>query len=238
MTGNGGRRRRSPAFLIGITLIALLLFTGLCALGSWQLQRLGWKRDLIARVDARIHAAPRPAPRSATPADEYRRVSATGTFLHDKSLFVQASTVRGAGYWVLTPMRTDADFTLLINRGFVPPEGRASYDRPSGPQQVSGLLRLTEPGGGFLRRNDPAAGRWYSRDVAAIARTQRLPAPVANYFIDAGATPAGRLPVGGLTVVRFPNSHLSYAITWFILAAMVLGGYIILMRQEWKDRRA
>ncbi|MFP3436046.1 SURF1 family cytochrome oxidase biogenesis protein, partial [Paraburkholderia sp. SIMBA_061] len=49
---------------MGLTLIALILFSGLCALGSWQVYRLAWKRDLIARVDARIHAAPVPAPRS------------------------------------------------------------------------------------------------------------------------------------------------------------------------------
>ena len=48
----GERRRRSPGFLIGLTLIALLLFSGFCALGAWQVQRLGWKHDLIARVVA------------------------------------------------------------------------------------------------------------------------------------------------------------------------------------------
>ena len=98
----GGRRRRSPRFTIGLTLIALILFSGLCALGSWQVYRLAWKRDLIARVDARIHAAPVPAPRSITSDDEYRRVAASGHFLHDKAVLTQAVTVRGPGFWVMT----------------------------------------------------------------------------------------------------------------------------------------
>ena len=106
----------------------------------------------------------------------------------------------------------------------MPPDRRDPATRPegqvAGERAVSGLLRLTEPGGGFLRSNDPAARRWYSRDVAAIAAAARLAPPVAPYFIDADATPnPGGLPLGGLTVVRFRNAHLSYALTWFALAA-------------------
>jgi surfeit locus 1 family protein len=230
----GGRRRRSAAFLIGVTSIALLLVAGFSALGIWQVQRLGWKRDLIARVESRVHAAPLPAPARATGEDEYRRVFVSGAFLHDKAALVQASTVRGAGYWVLTPLRRDDGGILFINRGFVP--GRKSgYARPAGPVRIVGLLRLTEPGGGFLRRNDPAADRWYSRDVAAVARSRGVTA--ANYFIDAEAGPfPDMLPAGGLTVLRFADNHLQYAVTWFALAAMSAVAYILVMRQPGKDR--
>lgn len=236
--GTGERRRRSPAFLIGLTLIALFFFAGFCALGAWQVQRLGWKRDLIARVDTRIHALPIPAPRAAARADEYRRVRISGHFLHDKTALVQAVTVRGPGFWVLTPLVTDQGFTLIVNRGFVPPDRRRDYARPQGEVHVAGLLRLSEPGGGFLRSNDPATDRWYSRDVAAIAAARGIRGPLADYFIDADASSdPDSLPVGGLTVIKFPNSHLQYAITWFVLAAMVAGAYMFVMRQEWKDRR-
>lgn len=237
--GTGGRRRRSPAFLIGFMLVALLFFSGFCALGVWQVQRLGWKRDLIARVDARIHAAPVPAPRAASRADEYRRVRISGHFLHDKAVLVQAVTVRGAGFWVLTPLVTDRGFTLIVNRGFVPPGRRSAYARPQGTVRLAGLLRMSEPGGGFLRANDPAAGRWYSRDVAAIAAVRHVEGPLANYFVDAERAPSpDELPVGGLTIVSFPNNHLSYAVTWFALAAMVAGAALFVLRQEWKDRHA
>jgi len=216
---------------------AALAVAGLVSLGQWQLQRLAWKRDLIAKVETRVHAAPQPAPRAAGSNDTYRRVTVSGRFLHDRATLVQASTARGAGYWVLTPLVTDRGFTLLVNRGFVPPESRARYARPEGKVQVIGLMRLTEPGGGFLRSNDPAANRWYSRDVTAIAAARQLRAPVANYFIDAERGAPDALPVGGLTVLTFPNSHLSYALTWFALAALAAGGYMVVMRHEWKERR-
>ncbi|WP_022682207.1 SURF1 family protein [Sphingobium bisphenolivorans] len=233
----GERRRRSPVFLIGLTLIAFLFSTGFGALGVWQVQRLAWKQDLIARVDARLDAPPVTAPPFATRADEYRRVSVFGHFLHDRAVLVQAVTVRGAGFWVLTPLVTGRGFTLIINRGFVPADERHHYDRPPGEVRIAGLMRLSEPGGGFLRSNDPAADRWYSRDVAAIATVKKVSGPVANYFVDAGASPSpDTFPIGGLTVVTFPNNHLSYAITWFVLAAMVAAAYIFAMRQEWKAR--
>ncbi|HEX7871431.1 MAG TPA: SURF1 family protein [Sphingobium sp.] len=235
MTG----RRRSAGFLIGLSIAAALAVAGLASLGVWQVDRLAWKRDLIHKVETRIHARPVEAPRDAEADDAYLRVTASGYFLHDRTTLVQAVTVRGAGYWVMTPLMTDRGVTLLVNRGFVPAEAKTSYMRPSGTVRITGLLRLSEPHGGFLRSNDPGANRWYSRDVAAISAARKLPSPLANYFVDAEASPSpDALPIGGLTVVKFPNSHLSYAITWFVLAAMVAGAYMVLMRHEWKERRA
>ncbi len=224
---------------------AVLAFAGFVALGTWQVERRAWKLDLIARVDARVHAAPSQAPgpdrwAAVTQADdEYRHVALTGSFHHDRETFVQAVTTRGSGFWVLTPLRLADGSTVLVNRGFVSPEVRERAARAAtetaGPTTVTGLLRLTEPDGGFLRKNDPAADRWFSRDVAAIADARGL-RPVAPYFVDADATPPDAWPVGGLTVIAFRNSHLVYAITWYTLAAMVVGA-TWLVRRESRRRR-
>jgi surfeit locus 1 family protein len=208
-------------------LLGVLLFLGL---GVWQLERRVWKLDLIARVDQRIHAPVVDAPGPQgwggfSAADyEYRHVRLTGRFLAGANTLVQAVTELGGGYWVLTPMRTDSGFVVLVNRGFIPRERKAEFERESGgstaPAAIDGLLRVSEPGGGFLRSNDPAANRWYSRDVVAIAKARGL-TDVAPYFVDAGASGARSWPRGGLTVVHFRNSHLVYALTWFALAAML-----------------
>lgn len=210
---------------------ALIVAAVLAALGIWQVERRAWKHELVAAVDARIHAPPVAAPGPGrwltinAKDDAYRRVSATGRFLHDRETLVQAVTERGAGYWVLTPLETP-DFTLLVNRGFVPKDRKTTAARatgnPPGEVEVTGLLRVTEPGGAFLRTNDPAANRWYSRDVAAIAKARGL-GETAPYFVDAdGAPNRGGYPVGGLTIVRFPDNHLVYALTWFALCALSL----------------
>lgn len=224
-----------------------MLFAAFVVLGVWQVQRLAWKTELIAQVDARVHAEPIPAPApEAWPAvsrerDQYRRAVVRGIFLHDRETRVQAVTDLGGGFWVMTPMRTDRGFTVLVNRGFVPHERRdppaRAAGQAAGPQTVVGLLRIAEPGGGFLRRNDPSADRWFSRDVAAIAEARGL-ADVAPYFIDADATAnPGGWPRGGLTVIRFANSHLVYALTWFGMAALTLVGFGIFVRER-RRRRA
>jgi surfeit locus 1 family protein len=204
--------------------VALLLAAVLAGLGVWQVERRAWKLALIDRVEARLAAPARPAPPRArwatiTDDDAYARVTATGTWRAAPPVLTQAVTDFGAGYWVLSPLDT-AGGTILVNRGFVPTGDRKQITAPSGPARITGLLRVTEPDGGFLRDNDPADDRWYSRDTAAIAHARRL-GPVAPYFIDAEALPGTQWPRGGLTVVRFRNNHLVYALTWFTLAAMM-----------------
>lgn len=101
---------------------------------------------------------------------------------------------------------------------------------------------MSESGGAFLRDNDPDSDRWYSRDVEALAKSHNL-SGVAPFFVDADARTAGTAletggyPVGGLTVLRFHNNHLIYALTWYALALMVAGGALWVLREELRLRR-
>lgn len=224
-----------------LVLVAVAAFTGLLSLGVWQVHRLRWKLDLIARTERMLLASPVAAPGPAEWSqvgvdDGYRRVRVEGKFRHDLEACTQAVTEFGVGCWVLTPLQTREGWWVLVNRGFVEQADRDAATRASGKPvgnvTLEGLLRLSEPKGGFLRHNDPAGNRWFSRDVAAIAAARGLPASeVAPYFIDAAKSIEGG-PVAGLTVVRFHNSHLVYAITWFGLALMVPIGAGLVLRRE------
>jgi surfeit locus 1 family protein len=216
--------------LIGLAALSCAAFV---ALGSWQLSRRASKHELIERVAQRVRAAPVPLPESAQwPAlgareIEYLHVRVPGRYLAGNATRVHAATALGAGYWLLVPLRTTEGKVILVNRGFVPPDWKEEADRRAIPNEVvvTGLVRMSEPGGAFLHANEPAQERWYSRDVAAIARARSL-ADVAPFFIDADAGPqasdasGANPPVGGLTVVAFADNHLVYALTWFALAAM------------------
>lgn len=254
MSANGASEMKTPrrprgVFVLGLlALFGAVLFAAFIALGTWQVHRRAWKHDLVARVDARVHADPVDAPgRGQWPLvsaanDEYRRVKLSGAFLPEKSVRVRASTELGMGSWLLTPMRLRNGDIVIVNRGFVAPtwcDGKATCSTgPSGETTVSGLLRISEPKGAFLQKNEPAADRWFSRDVAAIATAKGLD-PVAPYFVDADAASSPSRgegndgPVGGLTVIAFPDNHLMYAITWFGMALLTLiGAWVV-----WKDER-
>ncbi|MGI4806857.1 MAG: SURF1 family protein [Janthinobacterium lividum] len=222
------------AALATLLVTATVLFV---ALGVWQVQRRAWKLDLIAGVEQRIYARAQPAPGPASWRDfsvetaAYIHVDVSGTLLNDREIMVQAVTELGAGFWVMTPLRADDGWIVLINRGFVPQDRRVAESGRNGEPSwatVTGLLRAPEPGGAFLRSNDPANDRWFSRDVEAIAASRDL-GVVAPYFIDADSTPnPGGFPVGGLTVVAFRNTHLVYALTWFSLAGLSGAGLWIM----------
>ncbi len=232
-------------FAVGL----LLAFVGFIALGVWQWQRMGWKDALIARVEARVHADPvPPPPRSGWAAitaqsDEYRRVRLSGRFLPVPETRAQAVTALGAGWWLLAPFRTDNGEIVLVNRGFVP-TGAEAAPPPTGAVAIEGLLRISEPKGGFLRSNDPLQHRWYSRDVGAIARARGLNGEaVAPFFVDAARDQRGQgWPRGGLTVVQFRDHHLSYALTWFGMALLTaIAGLRLLvstprLRQDRRER--
>lgn len=238
------RRRRPSAWTMALSALLMAAFAGFVALGVWQLQRMAWKHALIARVEARIHAAPvAPPPRAAwagvsEEGDGYRRVRFAGTFLPVAEARTQAVTDFGMGAWSLAPLRTEAGDIVFVNRGFVPQGARAAA-LPAGRVEIVGLLRPSEPDGGFLRRNVPSEERWYSRDTAAIARARGLPADaVAPFFVDAEARPqAEGWPRGGLTVVHFRDAHLGYALTWFGMALLtaLAGARLLVSRRHMRQ---
>jgi surfeit locus 1 family protein len=217
-------------------LATAIALTILAALGLWQLERLAWKESLIAQVAARTGAAPVPFETFRSRADEagldYIPVSATGRFRHDLAALVpynQPGATKGLpvrGYLVFTPLVAETGEVTMVNRGFVPEERKNPATRaqgsPEGVVTVTGLLRRAEPARWFLPADDPAANLFFTRDPVAIAAAKGLTSPPLYIDADATSNPGG-FPMGGQTQISFPNNHLSYAFTWFGLAATLVG---------------
>lgn len=220
--------------LWSFTAVMALLFAGMTALGAWQLERLQWKLGLIAEVQRNLAAPPLPLDRVlALPpaAAQYRRVALTGRFDNAREAYVFTTGPSGApSYHVLTPFVLEGGLALLVDRGYVPerlrdPKTRAAGEI-AGERRIVGIWRTPDAPGLFTPAPDIAHRIWYSRDLLSIAKTDgiRLAAPV---IVEADAAPnPGGWPKGGQTVVAFRNEHLQYAITWFAMAAIVLGGWL------------
>ncbi len=140
-------RRRSTALL---AVCAALVCLGLIGLGSWQVWRLQSKNALIARVDARVHASAVQAPgrpdwpHVTAQQYEYRHVSIRGAFLNERTTRVQASTVLGSGFWLITPLLTVNGDVVLVNRGYVP--ASASHGKQQNQDRVR-VRQLPGPAG-------------------------------------------------------------------------------------------
>jgi surfeit locus 1 family protein len=254
------RARKTPPVpfwrrIIWPGIFTLIAFAALNALGVWQLHRLAWKEDLIARVEAREQAgtaAPIPPerdwPRVSAAHDEYRRVKASGKYQYEHESFAYAllsdpkGQFSGPGYWVMTPLLLDSGATVIVNRGFVPMDRMDLPTRVQGQENarvtVTGVLRLPEGRNWFTPADDPVRGIWQERDPKRLAEAYHL-TRVAPFFIDAGASGPNGLPQAGETRVSFPNNHLQYAVTWFGLAFALAAVFFAFASKEWtRGKRA
>ena len=243
--------RRAPARWVALVppaIVTLAVAAGLVGLGLWQLQRLAWKQALIRTVEERTVAPPVALPPRADwaalapDAYEYRRVSVTGTFDHAEEVHAYRPLVsargpfHGLGDIVLTPFHLATGGTVVVNRGFVPNErldpATRTAGQVAGPVTISGLMRSPQERNSFTPADDTVRNQWFTADPAAIARFYHID-EAAPFVVDedAGQAPGG-LPQGGETVLDFPNSHLQYALTWFGLAAALLGTFGLWARRQ------
>ncbi len=230
---------------IGLTLATLVSLGILIALGMWQLDRLAWKSELLAQIESRAEAPPRPAGEildlAASGEDlGFYRVSLTCPGL-DTAPFLQLYAIKDgqAGQRLISacPVAGGGYQTLLVDRGFVPDtvtERPAVVPRGQTPVAVTGLLRNPDPANFVTPDNHPETNVWYSRDVALMASTLgvRSPAPVfllAETSTNPEFPDLEPMPLPGEIV----NRHLEYALTWFGLAGALLAVYAAVLWRRW-----
>ncbi len=201
--------------------ILFLLFIGLAGtgtllwLGTWQMQRLAWKEDMLARIDVEISAAPVDLPADPTPDSAgFLPVQVEGEILSGEIRVLASLKQVGAGYRVIAPLRV-GDRTILIDRGFLRVADEAT-PRSTGPFEIVGNLHWPDEVDNFTPEPDRDAGLWFARDVPSLAEALGTE-PVL--LIAATRTDPSILPMP-VDTSGIPNDHLQYAITWYALAAI------------------
>lgn len=229
---------------LAATLAALAI---LLSLGFWQLERKAWKEELLRQIETRAHEAPGAiVPESGWPRwraadDEFRHVRLEGTLLPDRLIALNGLAELRArqatqGFYFFAPLKLADGSHVMVNLGFAPAELRdaALASLRSKPPQahVTGLVRAPETRGLFMPENDPAREAWWVRDLDDMGRARGLDR-LAPFYVDADATPASEgWPRGGQTQLTLRNHHLEYALTWFGLAAALLGVFAVFARKR------
>lgn len=241
---------RPQARLLWPAVLTAAVAAVLISLGVWQLRRLAWKENIIAQIEARAAAPAGPLPDFAEwtglrPDDyEYRHVLLRGTFENEKEALVfrpsgSSTGVREPGYLVLTPMRLASGAYVIVNRGFTPISRSEARSRAQGEIEgetaLTGLMRAPESRNAFTPADNADAGQYFTRDPGVIASHFGL-RRTAPFIVDADSSPVpGGWPRGGATELSFPNNHLSYALTWFGLAAALAG---VFLTYAWQTLRS
>jgi len=231
---------RPLSFVIAAALGVVML----CTLGVWQLERLQWKNALIAERKAELAA---PSVALATVLSEigagktadYRPVTLSGRFVGGKDLRL-FSTAYGPGWQIVSPFLTDDGMLVMVDRGFLPEvSGRDVAVRapPVAPLALSGFARQPPARkAAFAPANDANRNRWFWWDLHAMATASAGPAAgrVAPVFVQLAGMPLGGsdAPRPVTPVVAIPNDHLSYALTWFGLAAALAIMTVLALRES------
>jgi surfeit locus 1 family protein len=216
-----------------LTFASAVLFASLISLGVWQLERLQWKLGLIAQVDRNMRAAPLSPDKALTMGQsaQYHRVALDGRFDNTREAYVFGTEDGVPVYHVIVPFTAASGQVFLVDRGVVLKEkldpAKRLAGRISGQTDVVGVWRTPDLPGAFTPAPDTAHRIWFAHDLNGIARADGIAKLAAPVVIEADVTPnPGGWPKGGQTVVTFRNEHLQYAITWFGLAAVLLGVYV------------
>lgn len=199
--------------LFGLLGTAVLIW-----LGVWQLQRLHWKEDVLARMDAELVAAPVAVPADPDPArHRWLPVQASGR-IGDEEILVQSSLkVVGPGYRVIAPFDTDGR-RIMVDRGFIRLSDR-DRTRPAVEASLTGNLHWPDETDGFTP--DPEGRLFFARDVTAMAAELGTD-PVLFVVRRTDEDPLAVTPLP-VTTAGIPNNHLQYAVTWFLMAVVWAG---------------
>ena len=82
--------------------------------------------------------------------------------------------------------------------------------------------------------NDPEANEWFWIDIPTMAQVVGLDTalpltltPDPPFVLEAATGSERTTPVPAMVRVTIQNNHLKYALTWFGLAAVLVGVYLI-----------
>ena len=204
-------------FLIFNSLAIIILLS----LGTWQLERLRWKSDLLESMKENISLPPVVVNSSIISNIKnynYRRFKLDGYFLYDKNITIYSKVVGGkVGRHLITPFKTKFGY-ILINRGFVPENYKieASEIKQDKNTSINGIVKFQQKINYFTPSNSTIKNQWYYINIEEISTYFKL--DLNNFYIIEENNPNERYPLGSQYNINIPNDHLQYAITWFSLA--------------------
>ena len=239
---------------LALHIVVLLVIPAFVLLGQWQFGRYEERSAESERVTANLQAPPVPLASLARPgaavreAEEYRRVTVSGTYDTAHELLVRRRPQRGrVGFYVLTPLITGDGSGVLVNRGWVP-EGETATAGPdvpappSGQVTVTGRLREseTEENTGIKNRPGQPQGQILLIDANAIG--DGLPYEIVRGYVDLieqrPAAAQAPEPVPEPDVGGGGGLNLAYGVQWWLFIGVAIGGWFLLIRREAADRRA
>ncbi|MBH21346.1 MAG: hypothetical protein CML98_06200 [Rhodobiaceae bacterium] len=225
---------KSKIKIILVNTTVLISFIILVTLGTWQLDRKEQKQQLFEKIK-RVNLVVEDFENIVINENNlndwiYKKVSFKGNYRYEKELYVftHLSDPRGdyggAGYWIFNLFVSSEGNLIIINRGFVPQDMINEFKSKDSSEPVNnsqiGYIRSFEKRNIFTPDTDFNGKILYSilkEDIKKIFDINGI----EPYFVDLISSNQ-LIPQSNETRLKFPDNHLSYAITWYGLATSLL----------------
>jgi surfeit locus 1 family protein len=214
-------------------LFTLPTFLFLIYLGCWQLERLSDKKAKITELQEKsdLPAIQLPIKLDDLTSFRYRKVKASGEYMHDKEIFLYAgsrSHKQGDGFMILTPLKTLDGRVVIVNRGWIPSDVKSQANRvdtlEAGIVEVIGYVMLGEEKSWIIPENNDKKNIWFNINLEQMQNF--VGAKIESYYI-MRVFEGNEYPIGNNLNVNLRNNHLEYAITWFTSAFTLLTIFIL-----------
>ncbi len=226
------------------TIFTIFSMFTLLSLGSWQVYRLMWKNNLISNYLNKFNneVIYYNGNLNFNEELEYRRINIEGKYINEKEILVIGKTFEGnAGFHLLTPLITKNNKVFIINRGWISEKYKLQNSRPftiiKNNISINGIIRKPQNKGYFVPENDPIGNFWFTikpREIEKALNLQNLDFERNFYISSIRNSKKLSLPIGVSGTPNFRNQHLSYAITWYSLAIVLI---IIYLAFHFKEKR-
>jgi surfeit locus 1 family protein len=231
MTASLAQRFR-PGWLL--TILVACALAVLVTLGTWQVQRMAWKLDLIERIEAGLVAEPLmlPATEDGIQTLDHRPVTTAGTLRFDLAI-AKGSQQKGGipGARLIVPLERQDGIPILVDMGWIPePVADHLGDAPVPVETLTGTLYLDHPEAKppFRPANEPVFRRWFWSDTAALRDWTGMPDLAAATLVRSPDGVERTPPIADPPAMTLSNDHLGYALTWYGLALGLLVIYLIM----------
>ncbi len=212
--------------LVGILGTAVLLW-----LGTWQMNRLVWKENILTQIDARMKATPVSLPTELSEAeDKYLPVTATGVIWEPYLRVLTSRQNIGAGYRIISVLDINGR-RVLLDRGFILQED-AVAPADMAPVTVVGNVHWPDETDSFTPEPDVDNNIWFARDVETMSQAlQTEPVMIIASRIEPSDPNIFQMPIDTSAI---SNNHFNYAMTWFSLAGIwvLMSGFFV-----WRTRK-
>ncbi len=196
--------------------IAILI---LVSLGTWQLERLRWKTDILSSMRTSLSLP------SLEISEEvikninkysYRHIQLTGSYLYNNNVTIYSKVFnKKVGKHLVIPFKTQYG-TVLVNRGFIPKDFNILGNDETKVIKINGIIKFQQKINYFTPKNNISGNEWYYINIDEVSNY--LSIPLLKFYIVEKDNDDEKYPIGSQYNINIPNDHLQYAITWFSLA--------------------